>query len=50
MLIATLVGFLIAMFLMAIGLLIGRPAIRRGCGDDCECLPGKKGGTAGELP
>lgn len=47
MLIATFVGFIIAMVLMAIGLLIGRPAIRRGCGDDCECLRRKNDRSAG---
>ena len=36
--IATLTGIVFAMVLMAVSVLSGRGAIRKGCGKECECL------------
>ena len=36
--IATLTGIVFAMILMALSILLGRGAIRKGCGKECECL------------
>lgn len=43
---ATLLGFSIAMTLMAVGLLFGRKRLRRTCGAACDCTG--TGGTERE--
>jgi hypothetical protein len=39
--IATLIAFSITMALMGLGVLLGRTALRNGCGDGCDCLGGE---------
>jgi hypothetical protein len=36
--ITTLIGFVIAMLLMALGVLSGKPNLRKRCGDECTCV------------
>jgi UPF0716 family protein affecting phage T7 exclusion len=36
--IATMIGIVIAMLLMALGVFFGRTALRNGCGKGCDCL------------
>ena len=36
--ITTLIGFVIAMLLMALGLLWGKPNLRKRCGEECACV------------
>jgi hypothetical protein len=48
--ITTLFGFVIAMLLMALGVLSGKPNLRKRCGDECTCVTQERserpGGTA----
>ena len=37
---ATLIGFAVAMALMALGVSFGRATLRNRCGEECECLDG----------
>lgn len=45
--IATLAGIMIAMLLMALGILFGRSAIRKRCGKECECFDSDREGRRG---
>jgi hypothetical protein len=36
--IATLAGIVIAMILMALGVISGRPYLQKGCGSECNCF------------
>jgi hypothetical protein len=36
--IATFTGIVIAMILMALGVLSGRPSLRKKCGEECDCI------------
>lgn len=36
--IATLTGIVIAMILMALGVISGRPDLRKKCGSECDCF------------
>lgn len=48
--ITTLIGFVIAMLLMALGLLLGKQILRKRCGEECSCVAQgrteRPGGTA----
>lgn len=39
---ATLIAIVVAMLLMAFGAMFRRTALRKGCGEDCECLGGER--------
>jgi len=45
--VVTLIVFVFAMLLMALGLLAGRPAIQKRCADECECLGGRRDSRKG---
>jgi hypothetical protein len=48
--ITTLIGFVIAMLLMALGVLSGKQILRKRCGEECSCVAQERserpGGTA----
>lgn len=45
--ITTLIGFAIAMLLMALGVLSGKPNLRKRCGDECVCIAQERGERPG---
>jgi hypothetical protein len=48
--VTTLIGFVIAMLLMALGVLSGKPNLRKRCGEECACVaPERSEGPGGTV-